>query len=120
MVNVAIRFLTNEHDEVNVRADQSVISRWITKAIGRDDESQRASAVLHKWFSIRDLKRFTAGYETRASNNNEAERITALHREWARGISFTPTFFMNGFQLSDEYSIDDMMVLIPALADDIG
>jgi hypothetical protein len=80
--------------------------------------------VLHDWFELMDLDEFTNKYPHVKSAAQLAKHpgVTRNH-EWARsaGISFTPTLFVNGFELPENYKVGDLRNIIRAtIVEDAG
>lgn len=75
--------------------------------------------VLHDWFELMDLKAFQQKYPAAKSAARFVKHpgVTRNH-EWARsaGISFTPTVFINGFELPENYKIEELRKIIRAIA----
>ena len=65
------------------------------------------------------MKKFENEYPIMEKREDESKRIEAQHYAWVEqaGIQGTPTFFVNGYQLPKEYSIDDMIAIVPGLED---
>ena len=74
---------------------------------------------MHDWFEIWDLQKFANRYEVDKIHEEMCQAMEAQHSKWTQEahVQFTPSFFVNGYQLPKEYSIDDMIAIIPALAD---
>jgi hypothetical protein len=78
--------------------------------------------VLQDWFLKMDLESFRAKWEgpangpfvdLREAGGNDLQE----HKEWTlhNRISFTPTFFINGYELPGQYSVNDLEPLIRGL-----
>jgi len=74
---------------------------------------------LHFWFEERDVKKITNKYE-----NSEIHDVNILQEltedNFAKNLTFTPTFLINGYQFPDKYERDDIFYFIDELLDDDG
>jgi uncharacterized membrane protein len=114
-ISVVIRFVMNENDVVNVQSASAVLSYWLKNIRGRENETEQTWKLIHDWYQIWDLDKFLIKYPLDPENYEEAKRIGLQHIRWTKDIQYTPTFFVNGYQLPREYSIDDMMSMAPAV-----
>ncbi|TWF40653.1 protein-disulfide isomerase [Chitinophaga polysaccharea] len=66
---------------------------------------------LDDWYEAKekDYDRFAAKYPMNGALNQQNEKIDAM-RQWCdqTGIKATPTFFINGHQMPDIYTVDDL------------
>jgi protein-disulfide isomerase len=56
---------------------------------------------------------FTAKYPMHGQLTKQVDKIDAMDK-WCKGmdIHFTPTIFINGYQLPDAYSIEDLQYFL--------
>lgn len=80
-------------------------------AIAEKGNNQITKDALDDWYSakIKDYNEYAKKYPMNGELRNQTEKIKAMH-EWCNTaeIGFTPTFFINGFQLPDIYSVADL------------
>ena len=73
---------------------------------------------MHDWFEIWDLQKFSKKYPVKA-DDAEVEKLETQHYAWIEEteVNQTPTFFINGYEMPKEYLIDDLLAMVPSLAD---
>lgn len=62
-------------------------------------------------------KQYPLRYEVGKVSEDNAEELVMQHYEWVEqnGIRRTPTFFINGYKMPQNYRIKDLVVMIPGL-----
>ena len=88
-------------------------------AIASKDDELLTKKALDGWYNapVKDYSAFAEKYPVdNTILTAQKEKIQAM-RAWchAEQISFTPTFFINGFQLPDTYNISDLKFLLTGL-----
>ncbi len=119
-VSVALRFVRSKNETVgNLNAGSYVLGAWLTHCHGKADEGEKTRTLLHDWFELWDLQKFAHTYTVDKDQEEPCQALEAQHSTWTQEtqVQFTPAFFVNGCQLPKEYSIYDLIVMIPALAD---
>lgn len=120
-VAVAIRFVRNGQDfNRSLTTTGYIISYWLHKIYHQSEESSKTEKLLENWYKVMDLEKFIKENLLEGDEkNNESRIIEEQHYKWQEmvGISSTPTFFINGHELPNNYNIEDMMVLTPGLAE---
>jgi uncharacterized membrane protein/protein-disulfide isomerase len=86
---------------------------WLFK---NDNSPEKVEEVLQEWW-MHALKDDYAGFSTKFEGGDFAETYDSAIKEmhnWCvnTGIDHTPTFFLNGFELSGTYTIEDMKAII--------
>lgn len=81
-----------------------------------DERSKRVKTLVHDWFLQMNEEKFAQQYilnTDRASAGDWA----ADHGNWCNDskIAFTPTVFINGYELIQPYSLNDLSLLMPTL-----
>jgi len=80
-------------------------------AIDQKHESGLTERALDDWYlaEIKDYDAFAQKYPMNGELKKQGDKITAMN-EWCNktGIRFTPTFFVNGYQLPSNYSVHDL------------
>lgn len=70
---------------------------------------------LDDWYlsEIKDYKKFAAKYPMNGELSKQGDKIEAMEK-WCKAtdITFTPTIFINGHQLPDAYSIEDLQYFL--------
>ncbi len=119
-VSVALRFVRSKDDTVNgLNAGSYLVGAWLTHCYGKAHEGKNTTALVHDWFEFWDLQKFAKKYSSDKPQEETCKAIETQHYTWTQAaqVYLTPTFFVNGYQFPTEYSIDDMMAMIPALAE---
>lgn len=116
---LTLRFVRSGNDLVSrTHTVRYLLSLWLEKVKGMDNESELALTLLHDWFRIWDLAKFKRNYVITGVSEKEAVNLEDSIYAWIdrNEIYLTPTFFINGYKLPTEYTIDDFKVLMLALA----
>ena len=71
--------------------------------------------VLHDWFLLADFEKFSEKYPAR--EDTAVINVLRQQEQWAKdaGIQYTPTIFLNGYELPFQYSVNDIPGLLPAV-----
>ena len=84
-------------------------------AIAERVNEVKTQQALDDWYlaETKDYKRFAAKYPMNGELLKQGDKIEAMDT-WckAMGISFTPTIFINGYQLPDAYNIEDVQYFL--------
>ena len=71
--------------------------------------------ALIDWYTPdqKDYEMFAAKYSLNGELEMKESKLEAMNK-WCRevDISFTPTFFVNGYQLPETYTIEDLKYLL--------
>ncbi|QES88781.1 vitamin K epoxide reductase family protein [Rhizosphaericola mali] len=84
-------------------------------AIAGMNNKQQTKQALDDWY-LADKKNyglFAAKYPMNGELNQQGEKVKAM-RQWCNKteIAFTPTFFLNGYLLPEQYSVTDLKYLL--------
>lgn len=97
----------------------------LTAAFGPDQgggDPKHIMQVLDDWFSSMNAGEFCKAYGISSMPvfQDTLLKTLELHQAWseASNISFTPTIFINGCELPEKYSVDDLPILIQGLVND--
>ena len=84
-------------------------------AIAEKVDEIKTQKALDDWYlaETKDYERFAAKYPMTGELLKQGDKIEAMSK-WckAMGISFTPTIFINGYQLPDAYNIEDVQYFL--------
>ncbi|HSY61890.1 MAG TPA: vitamin K epoxide reductase family protein, partial [Cytophaga sp.] len=113
-MGLIIRFAIDAKDK---QAKDTKAVEYILQYV-KDLQSEAPSfmrKVLFDWYQWMDLEKFSNVYKPLKSNN--VNRLMNMHSEWTRKnvIRFTPTIFVNGFQLPQGYTMKELQLLIPRI-----
>lgn len=117
-ISVTLRFVPEGKDK---RAVGYLLGYWQQFIQNKDDESENSMKMMHEWFDLWDLEKFIKKHPVETTNSN-IEKLETQHYKWINeiGIKATPTFFINGYELPRGYTIDDLLVMTPSLADSLN
>ncbi|MDP1763278.1 MAG: vitamin K epoxide reductase family protein [Sediminibacterium sp.] len=116
-LKVQIRLLCNSESENNKRtiAVKAILQKATT--IKSNNDLQQ---MLTDWFDWMNYEKWNDKWKP--DNTIDINKRLQQHSKWIEdsSIVFTPTFFINGKKLPGRYSLDDIEILIPHLADIIA
>lgn len=121
-VNISIRILPGRNDLGNGPSSiEYILQYWLENIYGKPNESEESAKLMTGWYNLMNIERFREEYsaEMRSDVNNQVKQLEAQHLAWIKevGITETPTLFFNGYKLPSNYDVEDLMVMIPNLAD---
>lgn len=78
--------------------------------------------ALHEWFSQVDVERFENKYPYNESFEEEYTNALLDCAQWSaeNNIRHTPTLFLNGYQMPQQYNPDDLIPLINIITEEIA
>lgn len=103
-------------------ASTYLIRYWQQFIHGRSNETDRTKSMLVDWYTQMNPELFAKKYPLRdgvvkimGENSKEPE---IQHYEWVKQneIRRTPTFFINGSRMPQNYRVEDLMAMMPGLA----
>lgn len=123
-VNLGIRFLLSSRDINRIpTTNQYIIQYWKQNFYGKNEQSANTENLLHDWFLTMDFEKFKKKYPLDYSSvDDESKQLENLHFNWISHsrVTQTPAFFINGYELPKEYSLEDLMFLVPGLTDHLN
>ena len=120
-VSIKYRFMVNPND--NLSASHQVINHLISLQL-TDQESEFQSAMSN-WFSRtgeKDLKKWKNDYPLKTMTDDATvHEIINQHYQWCKksGITATPTVFINGKLMPEEFSIQDLKFQIRKMVEQL-
>lgn len=85
-------------------------------AIAKNNSESTVKKALDEWYLAKnkDYKLFASKFPIKGELKQQDTNVEAMSR-WCNdnNIMFTPTFFVNGYQLPEMYSVSDLRYLIP-------
>jgi protein-disulfide isomerase len=106
--NLKVQLLFNATNEPGDKLAAPVKHLLAINAKGDAFETRRA---LDEWWQAekKDYEVFADKYKMNGEINRQGEKIEAMNN-WCKAmeITFTPTIFINGYQLPELYGIDDL------------
>ena len=99
-IGLTIRFTVKTEDREDKKT-QAV--QYLLKLLHYSSPAQKRKA-LHDWFVWMNYEKFVTQYPLRG-NAPDVVRQLSLHEQWTKEaeIKFTPTVFINGFQMPKQY-----------------
>lgn len=116
-VLLTIRFVYAKNNPSSLEAVKYFLDSWLRRCNPSDGST--TESLLNNWYALMNLEKFKELFPMESNKLSSCERLATLHSEWVdeAGITETPTFFINGFSLPKGYRIEDLISLIPDLAD---
>jgi hypothetical protein len=73
-----------------------------------DNPNVNKRQILHDWYKVMDLEKFRHQYLL--GNKGDVDVLLRLQDQWVEGakIQFTPTIFINGYELPKQYRVNDL------------
>jgi hypothetical protein len=117
-IRLTVRFLANASEAMDKKA---IAARYISNA-SLDFQKNPLEDKRHPvevWFEEMNIEKFKAEYPS--ITDIDMCGLLLKQEDWARqvGITFTPTFFVNGYHLPSQYTKDDLKLLIPQIIENI-
>lgn len=115
-LKVQVRFFCPPNDENN---KLTIAVKGILQKAFIIQTNKELQEMLTDWFDWMDFDKWANKWKPN-TNTNISDRLK-LHSYWIEQskIGFTPTFFINGRKLPGRYTIADLEILIPQLAETI-
>lgn len=118
-LRVSVRFIFSGDNRVKGMPISTYLIRyWETKIFGKSNAPNKTQKLLEDWFSSMDPNLFIARHKIEVPEEVEIiQGIELDHYKWTtkNRISQTPSFFLNGYPLPRDYSINDLSMLLPGL-----
>jgi uncharacterized membrane protein len=125
-VKITIRFVCdNVYMERDTETIMLLLSYWIDKIYGKENETELSEKLLSDWFSHMDIDKFRKQRSISRSDynttNHSINHLLDQHLKWTylQNISKTPTIFLNGLKLPLGYNLEDVFTLMPTLVFDL-
>ncbi|RSK43177.1 vitamin K epoxide reductase family protein [Hymenobacter rigui] len=99
---------------------QYVLQHWLTHVRGQEDECLRTAEMLRAWYHTMNLDSFAATHPADFTGDySSSTHLLTRHYAWNRqqGITRTPTLFVNGYLLPPGYAAEQLVLLLPGLAE---
>ncbi|WP_161890954.1 vitamin K epoxide reductase family protein [Pontibacter russatus] len=110
--NLKVKIIFTVSDKVH---DPAVKPISHLLAIAEQANEATIQKALNDWYlpNAKDYERFAAHYPMNRELLNQSGKIDAMNK-WCKsaGISYTPTIFINGYQLPDAYNIEDLQYFL--------
>jgi hypothetical protein len=119
-IGLTIRFTISEGEIENDKSENDKLaSSYFIKLLFKKDKYYKRK-VLHDWYSNMNFEAFINKYPLDNLNKQSSAEITELlflNARWTiqAAIKFTPTIFINGFQVPNNYTTLDVVRIIKHL-----
>lgn len=126
-VNLSIRFLMPAGDEDGETGPGRYILSYWNKQIHRKDHTSEQGTMktvelIRDWYALKNLDLFKEKYPQRSNGHDDTvEQWASRHAEWfdKAGLKGTPTFFVNGYKLPEQYRIENLGYLVAGFSEQI-
>lgn len=111
-IGVTIRFTSNPSVKDDMRTE--AVTYLLRLLSGKSAEFKRA--VLHDWYALMNLQQFSLQHPL--DSLQEVDDELRQHQQWiddAR-VSFTPTLFINGYEMPKEYTAEDLLPVLRVMS----
>lgn len=96
----------------------TLLNYWFHNIYGKENEATNTANLMHDWFELWDLQKFEKKYGIK-TNDTVIDKLVQQHYGWTRHARTVPMFFVNGYELPKGYAIDDLLGMVPSLANDL-
>jgi len=112
-VGVTVRFTVNAD---NILDKRSIAVAHILYAC--QNNKAKTKKILHDWFSLMNLEQWLLSYNENVCVGDFKNQLKQ-HQSWCdeNKIQYTPTIFINGYQMPANYEVKDLTLLIPTITD---
>ncbi|HTF16674.1 MAG TPA: thioredoxin domain-containing protein [Chryseolinea sp.] len=114
-VRVIFRFVESKEKSAN----QYLIQYWWQFLRNTPSEFEQIDRLMSDWYADMDLAKFKVRYPLDIIEHPKLRAILDRHEMWIQNVNLrkTPTFFVNGWPLPDNYEIHDLAAIVPAIID---
>lgn len=83
--------------------------------------NKEGSKVVHEWFQMKDIKEFEKKYGYNQTLDEDITNQLLSHAEWSEqnNITHTPTLFLNGYLIPQQYNPEDLIPMINIITEEI-
>ncbi len=109
---VQVRFLCNP---ANSEDRRTIAVKAILQNATQINTNGKLDSILTDWFETMDYNKWITRWHPR--NNTDVQSCLEQHENWINnaGVTFTPTFFINGKELPSRYGLAELEILLPQL-----
>lgn len=121
-LHISFRFLPakKKHEE-GTDPREVLLSYWLNHIHETESNSQKTQQIIQDWFERESIDAFMKKYAKDVEHSDELRELTTLHDGWVKEaeIAKTPTLFLNGIEFPQQYSVEDLIAMVPSLTDDV-
>ena len=120
-VRLSLRLTESRNLISSISASSYLIRYWEHYIYGTEQESDKTKLLLSSWYDAEKRKAIAQTFPLK-TEELEKKGSEEKHYDWMQqaGITHTPTFFVNGYELPKKYNVEDLMVMLPSLVDFFG
>ena len=109
-IGLTVRFafsINNTEQDISLNA-----VRYILQLLESSDIGYRKT-IFHDWYETMNLEEFSASHHLDEGSETVLAGLPELHASWSEKneIQFTPSIFINGYELPAQYSTEDLKEL---------
>ena len=107
-IGLTIRLSVKPEDNEDKR---TIAGKYIMQVVNKMGTDFKRN-VLHDWYALMDLEKFMKKYPLQ--KETDIRQQLQAHEQWNKEakIEFTPTLFINGYQLPRQYRTEDLKNLL--------
>ncbi len=110
-IGLTVRFafsINNNEQDITLNA-----VRYILQLLQSSDIGYRKT-IFHDWYETMNFEEFSASYRIDEEPETALTGLLERHASWSEknGIQFTPSIFINGYELPAQYSTEDLKELL--------
>jgi uncharacterized membrane protein len=114
-LRIGIRFILNKKD-IDTNDERVQVVRYILEYIKQNP--RMTEEILHAWYSLESLERLKIKFPCTNLINVENELMDLVAWDSKMAIRGTPTFWMNGKEVSGLFSWTDLIEQLPIIIED--
>ncbi len=119
-LHISFRFLpAKKKNEEDTDPREVLLNYWLNNIHGTKSASEKTQQIIQNWFERESIEAFMKKYVTDLEHGDELHKLITLHDGWIKEteITKTPTLFLNGFEFPQQYSVEDLIAMVPGLTD---
>jgi uncharacterized membrane protein/protein-disulfide isomerase len=119
-LHISFRFLPvkKKHEE-GTDPREVLLNYWLNNIYGTKSASEKTQQIIKDWFERERIDAFMKKYTNDLEGNRELRELTTLQDGWVKEaeIAKTPTLFLNGFEFPQQYTVENLIAMVPGLTD---
>lgn len=119
-INLTIRLSRSGNKIQGHPASTYLIEYWAQYICAKPDESEQTKKLFKDWYAQLRVERFVKNYSMgRKAELDSNGEIAEEHYKWVAKtkITKTPTYFINGYRMPQNYRIPDLKPHVPELSE---
>lgn len=119
-ISVRIRLLYSGRNTIgDLPVSSYLIRYWQQRERDRQGKTEQIQRLLADWYNTMNVESFAARYSANGELIHVNDDLETQHYRWIteNNIARTPTFFINGYEMPKGYRVNDLMLMVPGLAE---